>query len=50
MRLRKLLTVTVLKQAEVKHHKLLVVLFGNPFIDAVESKKKKKKHFGIKEW
>lgn len=42
MGLRELLNVTVLNQTEVKFYKFLVVLFGNPFIDAMESKKKKK--------
>lgn len=37
--LREVLNVTVLNQIEVKYYKLLVVLFGNPFIDAMESKK-----------
>lgn len=45
MRLGELLNVTILNQIEVKYYELLVVLFGNPFIDAMESKKKKKKLF-----
>lgn len=40
MRLRKFPNVTVLNQAEVKHDNLLIVLFGNPFIDAMESIKR----------
>lgn len=43
MGLREPLNVTVLNQIEVKYEELLVVLFGNPFIDAVESEDKKKK-------
>lgn len=43
MRLREPLNVTILNQAEVKYYELLVVLFRNPFIDAMESKKKEKK-------
>lgn len=42
MRLREPLNVTILNQAEVKCYELLIVLFRNPFIDAMESKKKKK--------
>lgn len=42
MWLREPLNVTILNQAEVKYYELLVVLFRNPFIDAMESKKKKK--------
>lgn len=45
VRLRKLLNVTVLNETEVKHYKLLIVLFGNPFIDAMESKTKEKQIF-----
>lgn len=41
MRLREFLNVTILNQTEVKYYEVLVVLFGNPFIDAMESKKKK---------
>lgn len=37
VRLRQLLNVTVLNQTEEKLYDLLVVLFGNPFIDAMES-------------
>lgn len=37
MRLREPLNVTILNKIEVKHEQLLVVLFGNPFIDAMES-------------
>lgn len=43
MRVREPLNVTILNQTEVKYYELLVVLFGNPFIDTMESKKKKKK-------
>lgn len=43
MGLREPLNVTVLNQIEVKYDEFLVVLFGNPFIDAVESEEKKKK-------
>lgn len=43
VRFREPLDVTILNQTEVKHYHLLVVLFGNPFIDAMESKTKKKK-------
>lgn len=42
MRLREPLNVTILNQAEIKYYELLVVLFRNPFIDAMESKKKRK--------
>ncbi len=45
MRLRELLNVTILNETGVKYYELLVVLFGNPFIDAMESKKKKKTFF-----
>jgi len=34
-----LLNVTVLEQIEVKYNELLVVLFGNPFINAVKPKR-----------
>lgn len=47
VRLRELLNVTILNQTGVKYYKVLVVLFGNPFIDAMESKKKKKKPFPL---
>lgn len=43
MGLREPLNVTVLNQIEVKYDEFLVVLFGNPFIDAVESEERKKK-------
>lgn len=43
VRLRQLLNVAVLNQTGVKKHKLLVVLLGNPFVDAMESKKQKEK-------
>lgn len=39
MRLRELLSVTILNQAEVKLNQLLVVLFGDPLVDAVKSEK-----------
>lgn len=42
VRLGKLLNVTVLNETEEKYYELFIVLFGNPFIDAMESKKKKK--------
>lgn len=45
MRLRELLNVAILNQTEEKYHQLLVVLFGNPFIEPMESNKKKK--YGI---
>lgn len=45
MRVREPLNVTILNQTEVKYYELLVVLFGNPFIDTMESKKKEKKMF-----
>lgn len=41
--LRELPNVTVLDQIEVKNDHLLVVLSGNPFIDAMESEKQRKK-------
>lgn len=41
--LRELPNVTVLDQIEVKNDYLLVVLSGNPFIDAMESEKQRKK-------
>lgn len=44
MRVREPLNVTILNQIEVKYYELLVVLFGNPFIDTMESKKKEKKN------
>lgn len=47
VRLREVLNVTVLNQTEVKYYKLLVVLFGNPFIDAMESNKEKKNVFSL---
>lgn len=40
MRLREPLNVTILNKIEVKHQQLFIVLFGNPFIDAMESKRK----------
>lgn len=49
MRLREPLNVTILNQAEVKYYELLVVLFRNPFIDAMESKKRKKKKVDFNE-
>lgn len=45
MRFRKILNVTVLNQTEVKYYELFVVLFGNPFIDTMESTEKKKNSF-----
>lgn len=45
VRLGKLLNVTILNQTGVKYYKLLIVLFGNPFVDAMESKKKKQTCF-----
>lgn len=41
--LRELPNVTVLDQIEVKNDHLLVVLSGNPFIDAMESEKQREK-------
>ena len=41
MRLREILNVTVLNQTKVKRDVLLVVLYGNPFVDAMQSKKQK---------
>lgn len=38
--LRELPSVTILNQIEVKLNELLVVLFGNPLVDAVESEKR----------
>lgn len=40
---REPLNVTVLNQIEVKYDEFLIVLFGNPFVDAVESEEKKKR-------
>lgn len=37
VRLRELLSVTILNQAEVKLNQLLVVLFGDSLVDAVKS-------------
>lgn len=37
VRLRELPSVTILNQIEVKVNELLVVLFGNPLVDAVKS-------------
>lgn len=37
MRFWELPSVTILNQTEVKLNELLVVLFGNPLIDAVKS-------------
>lgn len=45
VRLGKLLNVTILNQTGVKYYKLLIVLFGNPFVDAMESTKKKQTWF-----
>lgn len=45
VRLGKLLNVTILNQTGVKYYKLLIVLFGNPFVDAMESTKKKQTCF-----
>lgn len=39
VRLRKFVNVTVLDQSGVEMNKLLVVLFGNPFINAMKPKK-----------
>lgn len=39
VRLRELPSVTILNQIEVKLNELLVVVFGNPLVDAVESEK-----------
>ena len=47
MRLRELLNVTILNQIEEKYYKVLIGLFGNPFIDAMDSAKKKKKSFKV---
>lgn len=44
---REPLNVTVLNQIKVKYDELLIVLFGNPFIDAVESEEEKKWFWGI---
>lgn len=41
VRLREPLNVTILNKVEVKHQQLFIVLFGNPFVDAMESKRKK---------
>lgn len=41
VRLRELPSVTILNQIEVKLNELLVVLFGNPLVDAVESEKRR---------
>lgn len=40
VRVREPRNVTVLNKIEVKHQQLLIVLFGNPFIDAMESRRK----------
>lgn len=50
MRLRELFNVTILNQTEVKYNELLVVLFGNPFIDAMESKKEKKYYLRVRKY
>lgn len=47
VRLRELPNVTILNQIEVEQYKLLIVLHGNPFIDAMESKTKKKHHKSV---
>lgn len=50
VRLRELPSVAILNQIEVKLNELLVVLFGNPLVDAVESEKtiRRRNYFNIR--
>lgn len=50
VRLREPPSVAILNQIEVKLNELLVVLFGNPLVDAVESEKttRRRDYFNIR--